>query len=364
MVAKYIQVMDEIKNWIMEGKIQPGEKIGSESELMEIFDCSRHTVRQAIGELVHEDWLYTIQGGGTYCKERQVNAHLTAFPSKTIGVLTTYISDYIFPHIIRGIESYTAEKDYSLLLTSTNNNLALEKKGLLNVLTKSIDGLIIEPTKSTYHNPNLSYYLNLERQAIPFVMINASYSELAAPSFTIDDEKGGYLATQHLIDLGHKRILGLFKTDDLQGVNRMKGYIRAHREHSFLPHPDLVISFTTEEKGKILQEKVRTLLQKEDEAPQAIVCYNDEIALNVFHILRELSLSVPEDVSIIGFDDSHLAEVTEIKLTSVKHPKEALGRIAAETLIKLIEKKQSKSQTSIVFEPELVIRNSTASPKM
>ena len=359
MVAKYMQVKETIKSWILEGKILPGDKIGSESELMEKFEVSRHTVRQAIGELVHEDWLYRIQGGGTYCKDRR-QAHPSGASTKTIGVITTYISDYIFPYIIRGIESYTSEKDYSLLLTSTNNNVELEKKGLQNVMTKNIDGLIVEPTKSTYHNPNLNYYLNLERSGIPYVMINASYSELAAPTITLNDEKGGYIATEHLIKLGHKKILGLFKTDDLQGINRMKGYISAHRDHDFLPYPDMVISFTTEEKGTILQDKVRALLSKnKDSRPDAIVCYNDEVALSILHVIRELGLSIPEDLSIIGYDDSQLALASEIQLTTVTHPKTELGRAAAEMLIKLIEKKDKEPIESIVFEPELIIRNST-----
>ncbi|GGE25895.1 arabinose metabolism transcriptional repressor [Pullulanibacillus camelliae] len=359
MVAKYIQVKEAIKEWILEGKIIPGEKIGSESELMEQFNVSRHTVRQAIGELVHEDWLYRIQGGGTYCKDRQSTVDQKHIYSQTIGIITTYISDYIFPSIIRGIESYTSEKDYSLLLTSTNNNVELEKKGLQNVLTKNINGLIVEPTKSTYHNPNLNYYLNLERSQIPYVMINASYSELAAPSITVDDEKGGYIATEHLITLGHRRIMGLFKTDDLQGIERMKGFIRAHREHQLLPYPDMVISFNTEDKGNRLQDTVRALLTKDKHnRPEAIVCYNDEIALSILHVIRELSLSVPDDLSIVGYDDSHLAEASEIKLTSVEHPKTELGRAAAETIIKLIEKR-TKNVESIVFEPKLVIRRST-----
>ncbi|GGH85895.1 GntR family transcriptional regulator of arabinose operon [Pullulanibacillus pueri] len=360
MVAKYIQVKEAIKAWILEGRITPGEKIGSESDLMGQFNVSRHTIRQAIGELVHEDWLYTVQGGGTYCKDRRKSDTHGTMKTKTIGVMTTYISDYIFPYIIRGIESYTTENDYSLLLTSTNNNVDLEKKGLQNVMTNNIDGLIVEPTKSTYHNPNLNYYLNLERNKIPYVMINASYSELAGPSITLNDEKGGFIATEHLIKLGYTKVLGLFKTDDLQGIDRMKGYIDAHRKHHLLPFPDMVISFSTEEKGEKLQEQVRAMLtRKKENRPEAIVCYNDETALSILHVIRKLNMKVPEDLSIVGFDDSHLTEASEVQLTSVKHPKTELGRAAAEVLINLIENKNPDAGGSIVFEPELVIRNST-----
>ncbi|MBM7644456.1 GntR family transcriptional regulator of arabinose operon [Scopulibacillus daqui] len=358
MVAKYIQIQEEIKSWILEGLIEPNKKIGSESELMGKFGVSRHTVRQAIGELVNEGWLYRIQGGGTYVVDRFSDTKVHT--NKTIGVITTYLSDYIFPSIIRGIESYLSQNGYTLLLTSTNNNIESEKKSLQNIITKNIDGLIVEPTKSALHNPNLGYYLNLEKHKIPYVMINASYPELAAPSFTMDDEKGGYIATEHLLKLGHKKIMGIFKTDDLQGVNRMKGYIQAHRDHQMIPSPDMIISYTTEENKTALQDKVKKYLTKPSaDRPEAFFCYNDDTAMRILDVIRELNLKVPDDLSIVGYDDSHLAEISEVKLTTIKHPKIKMGEAAAKSIIDMLENRQNSIE-SMTFEPELVIRNSTA----
>lgn len=364
MAVKYKRVKDEIKSWVLEGKIMPDQKIGSESELMKKFEVSRHTIRQAVGELVNDGWLYRIQGGGTYCADRLTSSNKNN-TDKTIGVITTYISNYIFPSIIRGIESFLSEKGYTVLLASTNNNVDHERRSLQNIITKNIDGLIIEPTKSAFHNPNLNYYLNLERNHIPYAMINASYTELAAPSITLDDEKGGYIATEHLLKLGHRRILGLFKTDDLQGINRMKGYIRAHRENGRIPSPEMIVNFTTEEKGEQIKTRVKEILSEQsDKRPEAIFCYNDEIALSILNVIRELNLKVPEDLSIVGYDDSQLAEASEVKLTSVKHPKMLMGETAAKSIITLIEEKNKQPQTdSVLFEPELVIRNSTAQKK-
>jgi GntR family transcriptional regulator of arabinose operon len=93
--------------------------------------------------------------------------------------------------------------------------------------------------------------------------------------------------------------------------------------------------------------------------PTAIVCYNDQLSLNVLNMLRRLGLSVPEDVSIVGFDDSSLAVATEVKLTSITHPKMQMGIEAAKWIVSAVEKKGDRSP-SIVYEPELVIRNSTA----
>src|SRR5699024_1191551 len=128
-----------------------------------------------------------------------------------------------------------------------------------------------------------------------------------------------------------------FKTDDLQGVNRMKGYIRAHREKGMIPSPEMMVHFNTEEKDETVISKVKDILSKEKKIrPEAIFCYNDEIALNILHVIRELGLKVPEDISIVGYDDSQLAEASEVKLTTVKHPKMQMGEAAAKTVIHLI----------------------------
>lgn len=227
--SKYIMVKEQITEWITSGKVKPGEKIHSENELVKMFGVSRHTIRQAIGDLVHEGWLYREQGAGTFC------SHIPSLDSpriqtphhikngKNIGVITTYISDYIFPSIIRGIESVLTAEGYTLTLACTNNDIELEKQCLQMMLSRQIDGLIVEPTKSINYNPNIHYYLELEQNNIPYLMINQYYSQLQPPYIVVNDEVGGFIATKHLIDLGHEKIIGLFKTDDAQGVNRMQG---------------------------------------------------------------------------------------------------------------------------------------------
>ncbi|WP_214816670.1 GntR family transcriptional regulator [Exiguobacterium sp. s131] len=360
--TKYNMVKDHILEWIKDGTVRPGEKIPSENELVQSFGVSRHTIRQAVGELVNEGYLYREQGSGTYCSpilptstpqtiERLGNG-------KNIGVITTYISDYIFPSIIRGIESHLASKGYTLTLSCTDNNVEKERQCLEMMLDRQIDGLIVEPTKSSSYNPNIKYYLELEQQHTPYLMINQYYSQLTPPYLIMDDEKGGFLAAEHLIKLGHERIMGLFKTDDLQGVHRMRGFIRAFREYNLPLEPELIITYTTEELVPSFYDVIHQVFENADERPSAIVCYNDQLALNVLDQLRNLRLSVPQDVSLVGYDDSVLAVATEVKLTSIIHPKQELGRAAAEWIIAAVEKKDTPP--SHTYEPELIVRNSTA----
>lgn len=358
MSAKYEQVKESIKADILEGKVVPHQKIGSETELINRFKVSRQTVRQAIGELENEGWLYREQGRGTFCADRTkwIKGNQA---DKTIAIIMTYIRDGIFPSIIRGAESYLSEEGYSILLASTNHNIEREKKCLQNMLTRRVDGLIVEPTKSAVPNPNIGYYLNIESNGIPYVMINAFYPEISPISLTMDDESGGFKATEHLIRLGHKKIAGIFKTDEMQGVNRMKGFIRAHREAKLEMLPNTIIPFVTKEKYASPKEEILAMLQQDKSSrPTAVFCYNDEVAFLVYAEARKLGLRIPEDLSLVGFDDSHFASMNEIKFTTVKHPKSIMGEDAAKMIIDLT--KGIEGLRPVVYPPELIVRNSTA----
>ena len=364
--TKYNMVKEKIKSWILNGDVKPGEKIYSENELVKMLGVSRHTVRQAIGDLVHEGWLYREQGAGTFCSNRfeqnqQTGTLQPAVNGKNIGIITTYITDYIFPSIIKGIESYLTDMGYSLTLACTDNDLEKEKQCLQSMLSRNIDGLIVEPTKSGSFNPNMNYYLELEQKNIPYLMINQFYSQLAPPHIIVDDEKGGFIATEHLLKLNHQKIIGIFKTDDLQGVYRMQGFIRAFRDKGIPLSPEMIITYTTEELNNGLLEKVKAILISAKK-PTGIICYNDQIALSVLDILRELKMTVPEDISIVGYDDSSLAEASEVKLTSITHPKTQMGIDAAKWIVSAVEQNNPDvmKQKSIIYDPEIVIRSSTS----
>ncbi len=355
-VPKYMQLKKEIQSWIYAGRFKSNEQLPSEHELSRLFSMSRQTVRQAVGEMVQEGLLYRIQGKGTYCAGMN-----TRRPSDTatIGVITTYISDYIFPLIVRGAEAALRSRGYQLLLASTDNDKAKERESLEMMLAQSVSGLIIEPTRSAEGNPNESYYRALEAQGIPYIMINESYPELDCPCIKVDDELGVYKAVEFLILEGHRQIAGFFKTDDLQGVNRMNGFIQAHLHYKLPFHDENLVTYTTEEKSDKPLSMAALMLSRKNR-PTAFVCYNDELAIRMLDIIREASLLVPDDLSIVGFDDSFLATATEVKLTTIAHPKIEMGIKAAEILIDMKERKLDRRSVGVVkYVPELIIREST-----
>lgn len=363
-MTKYNMVKQAVKSRIIEGVYTPNQKISSESELMKEFGVSRHTVRLAIGDLVSAGWLYREQGSGTFCADRSLIKNNQNQPSqKNIAIVTTYLSDYIFPSIIRGAESKLSEEGYQVSIFSTNNTHEMERVVLEKILAQQFDGVIVEPTKSGSSNPNISYYLKLEQLEIPYIMINAFYDELEPVSIVMDDEKGGFLQTEHLINLGHRNIVGCFKTDDLQGIKRMKGFLKAHRQNNIPVRQSHIITYNTEEKLIKPVEELEKLLDSSDDPITGLVCYNDELAMMLLELLRNKNIKVPEDISIVGHDDSMLAEISEVKLTSIVHPKSEMGELAANAILALINTKDDKDSnynaSSMIYQPELIVRSST-----
>ncbi|WP_251552287.1 GntR family transcriptional regulator [Neobacillus muris] len=352
MKPKYQIIIDDIKSKILSGDYSIGEQIPTESALQETYNVSRHTVRMAISELANDGFLRSEKGSGTFVSNQYQSKSGGKTNSKTIGVITTYISDYIFPSIIRGIEGRLNEDNYSLLLASTNNDVEQEKKALEMMLSFGVDGLIVEPTKSNLYNPNIAYYLSFKEQDVPFIMINAYYEELDVPFLCLDDVQSSYLATKELISKGHTQIGLIAKMDDLQGKYRMKGYIKAIGEAKLRFQPDLVLSFDTETKQD-LSKNLKTFLHEKRDELTAIVCYNDEVGLEVANVCRQLGILVPDNLSIIGQDNSYIAKNANIKLTTLTHPQEQMGRDAADWIIKKLQgKKDLPNET--YYQPVLI----------
>ncbi|WEG11189.1 GntR family transcriptional regulator [Pullulanibacillus sp. KACC 23026] len=352
MKPKYQVIIDDIKSKILSGEYGADEQIPTELALQEKYKVSRHTIRKAILDLANEGFLRSEKGSGTYVSHQYRSKASGSASRKIIGVITTYISDYIFPSIIRGIEGRLNEDNYSLLLASTNNDVEQEKKALEMMLAFGVDGLIIEPTKSNLYNPNIAYYLSFKEQDVPFIMINAYYEELDVPFFCLDDIQSSYLATNELISKGHTQIGLISKMDDLQGKYRMKGFIKALGEAKLRFQPDQVFTFVTETKAD-LNTNLRKFLSDHRDELTALVCYNDEVGLEVLNVCRQLEISVPEELSIVGQDNSYIARNANIKLTTLTHPQEQMGRDAAEWVIKKLQGKKDIPNENY-YQPTLI----------
>ena len=328
---KYSTLYNKLKDRISSGRYPSGEKLPTESALMKEFTLSRQTVRQALSCLENEGFIVKRQGSGSIVKEPG-DLPLRERSNTTIAVITTYISEYIFPDILRAIVDYLSDRAYQTMIFATRNRVDNERKILNGLLDQPLAGLIIEGTKSALPNPNIDLYREFERRQVPIVFIHATYPELTNTACVVaDDKQGGKIATNYLIAKGHKKIAGIFKSDDLQGHLRYAGYTESMRENNLTITDNNVLWYTTESSELIADFGLRTI-----ENCTALLCYNDEIALKMLNLLRENDIRIPEDISIISFDNSTYSELSTPKISSCSQRKRQIGALSAKKLLNLI----------------------------
>lgn len=355
MVKKYERIKQDLCEKIIAEVYAINEKLPTESELMDIYHVSRFTVRHAIEELENERYIYRIQGRGIFVNDWKSKPKLMIKNNNTIGLITTHISDYIFPNIISGIDNYVSNFGYSILIANTQNNPDKERKSLTNLLSSELSGLIIEPTQSALNHANKNIYDNYKLRGMPMLFINAVYDDLDFPYLVMDDFATGKLITNYLISHGHKQIVGIFKVDDKQGIYRMNGYIRAYQEHPDILNMSEIMMYQTEENKIHVFKKLHTILNQPRYVPTAIVCYNDQLAIQVINFVKEMGMKVPEDLSVIGVDDYQFSKFTNPGLTTVRHPQEKMGLDAGKMILDLINKKKVESK---IYQPRILERES------
>lgn len=353
--AKY----EEIVNWITEkienGDLAEGDKIYSENRLVSIFKVSRQTVRHAISVLGDNGLVVSIRGSGTYVKDsrRGVNRKKKTM---RIAIMVTYVDEYIFPGIINEIERVLSKADYTLQIAFTHNAVERERHILENFLKEDmIDGVIAETTKSGLPNPNLDLYRELKRNGVPVVFINSSYPELSALHVSMDDFWAGKTATEHLLECGHRKIGAVFKLDDGQGHKRYAGYMAALMEHDIKVKGEYISWIDTMDLHEM--ERNGDFYLRRLEGCTGCVCYNDEVAVKLINICKVRGIAIPEDLSVVGIDNSDLAGYCDVPLTSVNNPVVELARNAASIMLALLN--SEKVSESVELQSELVVRNST-----
>jgi GntR family transcriptional regulator of arabinose operon len=356
-MSKYQSVISWLTEQIDSGKFSPGEKIPSENELCDRFGLSRQTIRHAISKLIDDGLVESRQGSGTYVSDQRAREG----ERNVIAVVTTYVDDYIFPSTIRGIENTLSDKGYSMLLSFSNNTVGKERQFLMDILGRNdVAGIIIEPVKSALPSPNMDLYRKLTDKGIKILLINTFYPELDLPHVSLNDAHCAYRAVNALIDAGHINIGCVLKLDDGQGRERYRGYLKAITEAG-LPfsyeHVNWIDTIDIRD-GKESLVKVRDRLK----GCTAVFCYNDQVAGMLIEILSDSGIRVPEDMSVIGMDDSDIARngVRGVTISSIPHPKEKLGEKAATNIIRMIHEGKLFFNASFEFEEDVILRESIA----
>ena len=231
-----------------------------------------------------------------------------------------------------------------------------ERRALRSMLDSDVDGVIVEPTKSGLPNPNLDFYTEFRKRGIPVLFFNAKYPELDFPVVSLDDAAAGEIAASFLIGNGHRDIAGIFQCDDIQGKLRYKGYMKALSENGIAINSRRILWYATEDISELTRYPDRILRRLE--GCSAVCCYNDRIAVSVIDVLKQNGRSVPGDMSVVGIDNSSLADLCSPPLTSVYNPAALLGETAAKNLLAMIENPDFDAQ--VLFRPVMVERASVS----
>jgi DNA-binding LacI/PurR family transcriptional regulator len=273
-----------------------------------------------------------------------------------IGMIIPDITNPFFPAVVKGAEDIAFSNGYRLILCNTDNDHSKELAHLNELRTYLPAGLIVIPSSFSDLTVQAVSY---RRSGTGVVCVDRLPKNWAGDSVTADNEEGALNATRHLIEMGHKRLAMIVGPLRLTNAReRLNGFTHAMKEAKIPLRPEYVQETTFEMQGGYSKA---LLLLRLIPRPTAIFAGNDLIALGALRAIRESNLRCPEDVSIIGFDDLDIAEVTHPALSSVSQSGYQLGTTAAHILIERIHGDKSPAK-HIVLKTKLSLRNSVAAP--
>jgi LacI family transcriptional regulator len=273
--------------------------------------------------------------------------------TQTIGIIMADISEPYYSQIIKGMEYIASQTDYTLLFSNSFETLEHGRIWQKMVDAERVDGLIIVGSNINEKN----FALRLLERNIPFILVERNFRDARINCFWSDNIKGGYLATKHLIEKGHRRIAHISGNLDYQeALDRLEGYKKALNEYGLAYSEELVAT------GKFLwQEGYTGMKELLDCQPRctAVFAANDSMAYGAMQAILEVGLKIPEDIAVIGYDDLQFSALLNPSLSTLRQPRYEMGRKAMEILIGVLQGNLIAQPVKICFETELIIRNST-----
>ena len=351
----YHQIKEHFKNKIKQGELKPLDCLPSEPKMSQICQVSPMTVRHAYTELESEGLIFREHGKGTFVavlggKGSERKRHVM---TKSLGLIIPNIIEDVYPKIARGVEDATHNKDYSLIICNTDNDVEKQVEYLHRMAKQRVSGLIILPI--IHESVAIEHYLQLQRDNIPFVFINRFIAGLETDYVISDNVLGAYCAVKHLIELGHRKIAYISDPGYVVAEQRLEGYKKALTEND-ISFDESLVRF-----AKLGEERPGHRYMKEfvesGNLPTALFAFNDRVAKEAYEALVETGLRVPDDVAIVGYDDSPIAVSLPVPLTTVAYPSYDTGKLAADIILSKMES-NNKTIQQHVLSPELVVRKS------
>ncbi len=280
--------------------------------------------------------------------------------SSSVGLLIPDISNPAYPPIVRGLEDALRPSGISVLLASTDNDARREVELVSAMIDHRVDGLLLATATTKY--PPLQTLLAAK---IPVVLLNRSTDDLAVPLVRGDDQKGIRLAVQHLVALGHRHIAHLAGTDSVSnGFDRRQAFVASMKEAGLDVDPAAIVSadqfrgpvgvdLGVALAGELLNRKVPFT---------AVIAANDLLAIGCYDVFKTANIRIPEDISVVGYNDVYLVDRLSPPLTTVRHPLYEIGVRAGRLMMERFAGAENEAMT-IALATTLIVRGSTAPPR-
>lgn len=370
-IPLYQQIQDYIRHVIASENMKPGDRIPTEKELMDQFHVSKITVANALTGLANEKLIARVPGKGSFVAEEadflagaQPSASTHKGRERTlatgmIGVIMPTIHDYFAMRLIEGIEQALNDEGYRSMIMLTDGKLDKEKDAIKDLKALGAEGLLIFPIDEENYNEEI---LGMKLSGFPFVLIDRYLPGVETHYIAADGRRGTRLAVEHLWELGHRDI-AICSDSPLQTVTvqeRIEGYIDALKDKGALINPAHMI--TDFKPLNVLKDAEAHPLYRyiRNRMVTAYISLNGRLGVQIYQMAKQAGLRVPEDVSIVSFDDpTSIVEEFSI-FTHVKQFERDMGYQAAGKLLEVLRGTgEAKTYNKMLIEPELVIRQTS-----
>ncbi|MDO5977338.1 LacI family DNA-binding transcriptional regulator [Flavivirga spongiicola] len=276
--------------------------------------------------------------------------------TNTIGVIIPEITSHFFSSIITGIQDVLVNSGYNIIICQSNESYKEELAIVENLLRIRVDGVLVSPSSRT---KKFNHFSKLKQSGVPIVVFDRDCPNLEVDKVLVDDYDGAFQAIDYLIKSGCKKIAHLSGPKNLSTTNhRLQGYLDALKKNNLPVKEEYIVhaSGFTHEEGI---QPTKTLLRLKN-PPDAIFAINDCIAISAMYIAKKLDFKIPEDISIIGFDDEPHTRYFKPALSTVWQPVYSIGMLSARILLSHLKNPDNTPKLrKEIFKPELVIRHSS-----
>jgi DNA-binding LacI/PurR family transcriptional regulator len=276
--------------------------------------------------------------------------------TQTIGVVVTAITDPFIARVVQGIENTALDQGYSVILASSNSEPEREIAAVEMLRSKRVDGVIV-----TSSRVGARYQEHLDRLGVPVVLINNRRQQMGPYTYSVavDNRHGAFVATEHLLHLGHRRIAYVTgPAESSDSLERLEGYRHALGKAGVTPDPTLVLAGNGRLGGG---ERAFVELMRLEESATAVFCYNDVTAIGLLCSARKAGIPIPRNLALVGFDDIPMASYVHPSLTTIAQPMTDMGRRAMVMVLDLLgdPNPSASNMSDIVVQGKLVVRLSS-----